>query len=466
LRIADWNDSLVTTRVVTSRRSFRNPQSAIRNLLSLAIVSLFTHSAFAESTLLEHAIVHTASGVTITNGSVLLDNGKIAGVFDTSRPIASDSTATQRIDLKGQHLYPGLIALDTTLGLTEIEAVRATRDDREVGDYTPDVESWIAINPDSELIPVARANGIAYFEPVPVGGVISGQSGLAATAGWTADQMTIRKPVALHLFWPSQELDTSPQRGRRGGPGSSPQSLAEQARERRARVQATEDFFYEAKAYAQAKAAMKTNTAAVQKIPAWEAMLPYARGELPIVVHADEVRQIQSAISWAATNKYKIIVAGGRDAWMIPALLATNRVPVIYEHVFTQPSRDTEGYDIHFKAPGLLHRAGVRVLVSTGLDPSFERNLPYAAAQAIAFGLPDDEALKGLTLYAAQLAGVADHLGSIEVGKEATLFVCDGTIFDLRANVTHLWIGGKEVSLETRHTRLYDKYKNRPKPGG
>src|SRR6476659_9347326 len=174
-----------------SKISYCTARTAIRNSLALAALLLATPSSFAESTLLEHAIVHTASGITITNGSVLIDNGKITGVFDASRPMASDYAANQRIDLKGQHLYPGLIALDTTLGLTEIEAVRATRDDREVGDYTPDVESWIAINPDSELIPVARANGIAYFEPVPVGGVISGQSGLVATAGWTAEQMTI-----------------------------------------------------------------------------------------------------------------------------------------------------------------------------------------------------------------------------------------------------------------------------------
>ena len=164
-------------------------------------------------------------------------------------------------------------------------------------------------------------------------------------------------------------------------------------------------------------------------------MLPYVRGELPVVVHADEMRQIHSAVDWAATNKYKIILAGGRDAWMLAGLLATNKVPVIYEHVFTQPVRDTEPYDVHFKAPDVLHRAGVEVLFDVGRDASFERNLPYTAAQAIAFGLPEAEALKGLTLYPAQLAGVADRLGSIEPGKEATLFVCDGNIFDLRANV-------------------------------
>jgi imidazolonepropionase-like amidohydrolase len=418
----------------------------------------------AETLLLENAIVHTVSGDTIASGSVLIENGKISNVSGTGARL-NLPPGTRRIDLKGQHLYPGLIALNSALGLTEIQSVRATRDERDVGDYTPDLESWIAVNPDSELIPVTRANGIAYFEPAPDGSVIPGQSALMSMDGWTMEQMVVRKPAALHLFWPAMQLDTTPPRGRRGGGGGETKSLDEQARERRARVRSIEDFFEEAKAYAKAKAAAISNGASMpEKVPAWEAMLPCLRGELPIVVHADEVRQIRSAVQWAGTNNFKIILAGGLDAWMVAGLLATNRIPVLYEHVFSQPVRDTEPYDVHFKAADVLRRAGVQVLVGIGRDPSFERNLPYAAAQAIAFGLPEAEALKGLTLYPAQLLGVGDRLGSIEPGKDATLFVCDGTIFDLRANVKQMWIAGKEVSLQNRHTQLYEKYKNRPKP--
>jgi imidazolonepropionase-like amidohydrolase len=422
-------------------------------------------AAHGETILLKNAVLHTVSGQTITNGGLLLNGAKIERVLQGNE--SASVLASKTLDLKGQHLYPGLIALNTALGLTEIEAVRATRDDREVGDYTPDVESWIAVNPDSELLPVARANGIAYFEPVPDGSIVSGQSGLLAMNGWTMEQMVVKKPVMLHVFWPRMELDLTPPRGGRRGRGETeggPKALDEQAKERRARLRSTEDFFEEAKHYAKAKDAATNGAAtAPEKIPAWEAMLPYVRGELPITVHADEVRQIRSAVQWAATNHYRIILAGGRDAWMLAGLLATNKVPVIYEHVFTQPSRDTESYDAHFKAPGVLQQAGVTVLFGVGRDASFERNLPYTAAQAIAFGLPEAEALKGLTLYPAQLMGVVDRLGSIEAGKDATLFVCNGNIFDLRANVTRMWIAGKEVSLENRHTRLYEKYKNRPK---
>ena len=333
-------------------------------------------------------------------------------------------------------------------------------------DYTPDVESWVAVNPDSELISVTRANGIAYFQPVPQGRVVSGQSGLLAVDGWTPEQMTIKKPVALHLFWPSLELDTTPKD--KAQDKSKWKSMEDQAKDRRVRLRAMEDFFEEAKAYAKAKdAAAKGSAPAPERIPAWEAMLPYVRGELPIMIHADEIRQIRAAATWAGTNTYKVILAGGRDAWMAADVLASKKIPVVYGHVFTQPARETESYDIHFRAPEILRQAGAQVAFSLGSD-SFNaaliQNLPYSAAQAVAFGLPEAEALKGLTLYPAQIAGVADRLGSIEAGKDATLFAADGDILDIRVHVKRMWIAGKEVSLENRHTRLYEKYRNRPRP--
>ena len=176
------------------------------------------------------------------------------------------------------------------LGLTEIESVRGTADAEEVGDYRPDVQSWIAVNPDSELIPVTRANGIAYFEPVPLGGIISGQSGLVAVNGWTSEQMTVQKPIGLHLFWPSLQLDTTPKE--KLPDKAKFKSLEDQAKERRTRLQDVLEFFEQAKAYLKARDAAAIGKAKTpEKVPAWEAMLPFLRGELPIVIHADEVRQ-------------------------------------------------------------------------------------------------------------------------------------------------------------------------------
>jgi imidazolonepropionase-like amidohydrolase len=182
------------------------------------------------------------------------------------------------------------------------------------------------------------------------------------------------------------------------------------------------------------------------------------------MVHADDVRQIRAAVAWAATNQVKMILAGARDAWRVAGLLASNHVPVIYDHVFTQPARDTDAYDVHFAAPAVLHRAGVQVVIGLSDDrASLVKNLPNHAAQAVAFGLPADEALKGITLYPAQVAGVADRLGTLETNKLATLFASDGDVLDIRSNVKRMWIAGREVGLESRHTRFYEKYRARPK---
>jgi imidazolonepropionase-like amidohydrolase len=196
-------------------------------------------------------------------------------------------------------------------------------------------------------------------------------------------------------------------------------------------------------------------------------MLPVVRGELPLVVHAEDVRQIKAALAWAESRNYKIAIAGGRDAWRVAAELAARKVPVIFESTFDQPARDTDAYDSQFKGAAALHKAGVKVLFSEGSGSSnatSARNTPYAAAQAVAFGLPEAEALKGLTLYPAQVLGIEAKLGSLEAAKDATFFASDGHILDLRSNVKRMWIAGREVSLDSRHTRLYEKYQARPAP--
>lgn len=412
----------------------------------------------AETLLLTGATVHVVAGPTLAPGDVLVRDGRIIGVG------AKLSAGQARvIDVQGLHLYPGLLATSTTLGLVEIGGVRATRDFQEVGQYTPDVESWVSVNPDSELLPVARANGITHFQPVPTGGIVSGQSALVALTGWTVEEMTIKRPVALHVFWPTLRLNLPTE----GGAGKT-KPLEAQAKDRAAKLKAIDDFFEEAKAYAKARQADRGRPGLDPgPVPAWEAMLPFVRGRIPLMIHADEVRQIKTAVNWAVAHRYKVILAGGRDAWMVASLLASNHIPVIYERVFTLPPRDSDSYDVQFRAPAVLHQAGVQVVFSEGLDNGGAynaRNLPYSAAQAVAFGLAPDEALKGITLYPAQFLGVADRLGSIEQGKEATFFLADGDILDLRSKVRRMWIAGQEVSLESRHTRLYEKYRNRPLP--
>ncbi|MEQ2007058.1 MAG: amidohydrolase family protein [Limisphaerales bacterium] len=411
-----------------------------------------------ETVLYAGATVHTVSGETLSPGFLLAKGTKILSVSKATPAAKPDRT----VDLKGLHLFPGIILPTSSLGLTEISAVRATQDTTETGTFTPDVRAWLSVNPDSELIPVARANGITHALVLPLGGMVSGQSGVISLAGWTTEEMTVKAPVAMHVFWPAMHLNVTPKELARSTKAKSPE---DQGKERAKRVKELDDFFAEAHAYANARGITPKDAKPAAKVPAWEAMLPFVRGELPLIVHADDVRQIKAALVWAESRKYKIAIAGGRDAWRVADELAAKKVPVVFESTFDQPARDTDSYDAHFKGAATLHKAGVKVLFSEGPGSSaaaFARNVPYLAAQSVAFGLPESEALKGLTLYPAQVLGLDTRLGSLDAGKEATFFASDGNILDLRSNVKRMWIAGREVPLDSRHTRLHEKYKSRP----
>ncbi len=423
-----------------------------RLCLSLGLAAAVL-SAQASSLLLKDGWIFTASGPVLTNASVLIRDGRIekvgAGLTDKADAV---------VELGGQRVFPGLIAPTTVLGLLEIDALRATRDTTEVGEYSADVSAWIAVNPDSELIPVARANGYTHAHVVPSGGTVSGFSGLIQLDGWTIEDLTVEKAVALHLRWPGFGLDTTP---RPPGKDSGP-SLEDQVRDRDRKLREIDSFFTEAAAYSEAKKVAKEG---FKIVPAWEAMLPVVRKERPLWIHVNEARGIRSAAEWSVRRGFKVVIAGGRDAWREAAYLAEHRIPVAYEHVFTQPVRDTDPYDVHYSAPAVLAKAGVLLAFSEGTEQfgaSNIRNIPYSAAQARAFGLPYENAVRGLTLNAAKMLGVSDRLGSIEPGKEATLFIADGDVLDLKAEVKRMWIRGREVDLSSRHTRLYEKYRKRP----
>ena len=420
------------------------------SIITIAAASVFApwQSTAAEVILFTNAVVHTVSGPTYSPGFVLVDGDTIKAVGPAEQQ--PDAGEAKVVNLKGQQLFPGLIAPTTALGLIEIPAVRATVDTSEVGTYTPEVKSWLAVNPDSELIPVARANGITHFLPVPQGGTITGQSGLMATAGWGYENMLTHSPVALHLSWPSMNINPTADDAKK------------QAKERDKRLKKIDNFFEEARAYAKSQ-----SDPGHKGVPSWDAMLPWVRGEKPLIIHANSVMQIESAVNWAIKRDWKPTIAGARDAWQIAELLAKHNIPVIFEHTFTLPTRDFDRYDSQFRAAGILHESGVKVAFSEGLArfaSSNARNLPYSAAQSLAHGLPRAEALKGISLYTAEILGVAKRLGSIEVGKEATFFTANGDILEIRTQVKQMWIAGKKVNLDNRHNRLYKKYRNRPKP--
>lgn len=418
-------------------------------LITLILLTSLS-SAGAETLLLRGATIHTVAKGTLDTGDVLIRDGKIAAVAPRI-----DEAADRTIDLKGLHLFPGLISPSTDLGLVEIPALRASVDDRETGEFTPEVESWSAVNPDSELIPVARANGITHFSPTPQGKFITGTSGMMAARGWTIEDMVVSKRTAMHLVWPNHSLNVP-------GPSAPPdaKSLDEQSRERRERIRDIERFFADAEAWSK-------RAASSAKVPAWESMQRVVRGDVPLMIHANGQREIRAALKWSESHtRLRVVIVGGRDAWMFADELAKRKIAVIYSEVFTLPSRGSDAYDVQFTAPGVLHKAGVTIAISEGLDKasaSGQRNLPYIAAQAAAFGLPSDAALASITLVPAQLHGLGDKLGSIEPGKDASLFASTGDILDIRSIVKHLWISGVEQSLESRHTRLAERYRARPK---
>lgn len=461
--------------------TIRSPKAVLASAAASLLACVVPWTGQAESLRLDGAIVHTVSGPSLTNASVLVRDGRIAAVG----PGADGQAADKVISLEGSHLFPGLIAPVTVLGLVEIDGLRQARDTTEVGDYTPDVHAWIAVNPDSDLLPVSRANGFTHAQAVPAGGTVAGHSSVLRLEGWTIEEVAVRRAAGLHIYWPSFALDVSSRpAGARGDGWKSPE---DQAKERDKKLREIDEFVDQALAYdrargaaglgqappvtleaASGRAAGIVETNGFKIVPAWEGMLQVLRREEPVFLHADDARQIESAVQWAVRRGFKAVISGGRDAARVAPLLATNKVPVVYEHVFTQPTRDIDPYDVQFAAPVILHRAGVEVSFSEGTDrfgASSIRNVPYAAAQAMAFGLPRVEAWRGLTLYPARALGLADRLGSIEPGKEASLVAVSGDILDIRSNVRRLWIAGREVSLESRHTRLYDKFKARPAPG-
>ncbi|HET6407206.1 MAG TPA: amidohydrolase family protein [Chthoniobacteraceae bacterium] len=225
-------------------------------------------------------------------------------------------------------------------------------------------------------------------------------------------------------------------------------------------MRSIEQFFADAEAW-------EKRPAGSPAVPAWEAMRPVLSGDIALMIHAGGHREIRAALKWSESRpQLRVVLVGGRDAWMFAEELARRKFAVIYDEIFTLPPLASDAYDVQFRAPGVLQQAGVTVAIGAGLgrmDAANQRNLPYAAAQAAAFGLPGDAALASITLVPAQLHGVADRLGSIEPGRDATFLAATGDILDIRSEVKRLWISGAEQSLESRHTRLSERYRARPK---
>jgi imidazolonepropionase-like amidohydrolase len=387
----------------------------------------------------------------IEDGWVMFEGGKITGVGAGDRMFIA---TTRIIDGTGRHVYPGLIAAATRLGLTEIGSVRAMQDANEVGSVKPEVRAVVAINPDSTLLPVARSNGVLLVGSFPVGGLISGQAGVIKLDGWTWEDMTANANAGIILNWPSVRDGHSPFGGGR--------SLSED--DIRERLQRVDELFDTAQAYRELREADPA-TSIDLRLEALQEVLPGAEVQKPLIINADSVERIQSAVTWAAGRGLKVIIQGGRDAPLLAELLKKHDVAVIVEGVHGFPRRTDSDYDEAFTLPARLEAAGVRWCLSPGSVDENVRNLPYEAAMAVAYGrdLGFDEAaaMASITRSPALILGIGDRYGTIEVGKSATLLLTDGSPLEMTTTIEAAYIDGAEVDLSNKQTVLRDRYREK-----
>jgi imidazolonepropionase-like amidohydrolase len=405
---------------------------------------------------IRNAHIVTVSGPDIDNGTVLIRDGRIEAVGAS----VGVPSGAQVIDARGLWVYPGMIDASTSMGLVEVgQGAPGTVDTVEVGDLNPNAKAIVGINPHSAHIAVTRVDGITSVVSMPLGGLISGQAAIVNLVGTSPKEMAVVPYAALVINYPRA--------GGGGGGGffapQQPVNLTESLAQANRQLEQIRNMLRDADAYGRAQEAYakdKTLPRADQDVRL-EPLVPYVRGERPVIFRADRETDIRSAIRFAEEMKLKPIILGGDDAWKIATFLKEKNVPVILTGILDLPSREDDFYDALYENAAKLQQAGVRFCISSGDNGANVRNLPYYAGMAAAFGLPKSEALKAVTLYPAQIMNVADRLGSIETGKIANLVVTDGDLLETRTHVRHLFIDGRQVPLHSRHTDLNDAFKNR-----
>ena len=408
-----------------------------------------------------HAKIFTLAGAPIEDGVLVIKDGKIAAV-GTNVDVPSGA---QVIDGKGLQVYPGLFDPVTQIGLSEISAVSATVDTTETGTINPDAVAADAVLPSSEHIPVTRAAGITEVLAVPASGgfdsrgganLFGGQASAIHLAGWTINDMLIKKSVAMVIDWPTidtESLDFSTFTRKQ-----KPYSEAKQEYDKQ--VDELSDWLDNARHYAVAWG--HGGPAEYQRDLKLEALVPVIRGELPVLVFASRAREIRSAVEFCDKQKIKMILAGGAESYKVKDLLRSKNIPVILQPTLTEPLNEDDPYDRSLTTAAELADAHVKFAFGS-FDNSFARRLGQQAANAVAHGLAYDEALKAVTIYPAQIFGLADQIGTLENGKIANIIVTNGDPLELTTDVRYLFIKGQLTSTDNKHKAEYEKYLNRPK---
>ena len=408
------------------------------------------------------ARVVPVSGPVVENGTVVIQNGKIVAVgVGVAVPAGAE-----KIDGKGLSIFPGMIDASTAMGLAEIgQGANATVDVSEVGTMNANAKAIMGVNPHSSHVNVTRVNGITSVLAAPSGGLISGQAAVINLNGSTQADMAVDGVAGLVINYP-RVIGGGGFGGGGGGFGGGQGAQVdfnEAVRRRDAQIDDLKKIFKSAENYARAVEAYAKdkNLPAPQTDLKYEAMVPYVRGQRPIFFTVERERDIRSVAKFVAEMKVKGIIVGGQEAWRAADDLKKNNISVIYTNIYSLPVREDDAYDSLYEAPSKMQQAGIRFCISTGDQGAEVRDLPYQAGLAGAYGLSPDEALKSVTLYPAQILGVADKLGSIETGKMANVVVTDGDLLDPRTNIKYLFINGRLLPLTSRHTELFDSFKDR-----
>ena len=405
--------------------------------------------------------VFTLAGAPIENGTVVIRDGKIAAV-GANIEIPADA---QVIDATGLEVYPGMFDAATQIGLGEISQVSATLDVTELGDYNPELIAATAVNPASAYIPVTRASGITEVIAAPGtagfdaqgGGLITGQASAFNLAGWTMEDMQLNRSVAMVINWPS--IQTRSFDFATFSIKEKPYPDAKKEYDKS--VNELSDWLNRARHYAQAKE--KGSPALYERDLKLESLVPVVQGKLPVLVIADEERDIRNAVEFCSKQKLKMILGSGAEAWKVKDLLKEKKIPVILGPTERIPDKEDTPYDKPMTQPSELFAAGIPFAFSS-FGTSFSRRLPQYAGASVAYGLPHDQALKAVMLNAAQIFGLGDQLGTLEAGKFGNVIVTSGDPLEIQTQVKYLFIKGQLTSIENRHSDFYEQYRKRPKP--
>ncbi|MEP7145148.1 MAG: amidohydrolase family protein [Ferruginibacter sp.] len=395
--------------------------------------------------IIRNAFIHLGNGNVIENGYILFEKGKITSIG------AGDFTAaasTVAIDAKSRHIYPGVIAASTNLGLVEVSAVRSSSDYNEVGDINPSIRSLVAYNTDSKVINTLRTNGVLLAHIVPRGGTISGTSSVVQLDAWNWEDAAYKTDNGVHFNMPV--LINRPNQFRRRGSGQV--DLVKQGLDK---IEETRKFFREARAYNNEINHAATNLK-------FEAVKGLFNQSQSFFVHCDLVKEIMMAIDFAKEFGFKLVIVGGGDSWMIGDILKENNVAVILSEPHSLPATDDDDVDQPYKTGAALQKAGVLFTICQDAGDGYwqQRNLPFEAGTMAAYGLSKEEALTAITLNAAKILGIDDITGSLEKGKDANIVISEGDLLDMKSSkVIKAFIQGREINLDNKQSQLFEKYK-------